>query len=163
MGNTEHRGKVVWFLLTSRPDLLPVDLKRQGRAEEHISLFYPDSKEDRAEVIEAMLGKHKIVHEVTDWSPITESKLTLSGADIESMLIRARRMARMSGRDKVAQQDIEQVSNEFSPARDEMAVEYQMLVAAREATSREMVPEQYRKLSPVELSQRIEALRAFIR
>jgi len=30
MGNTEFRGKIVWFLLTSRPDLLPVDLKRQG-------------------------------------------------------------------------------------------------------------------------------------
>jgi hypothetical protein len=44
-----------------------------------------------------------------------------------------------------------------------MAVEYQILVAAREATSREMVPEQYRHLSPLELSQRIEALRAFIR
>ncbi len=39
MGNTELRGKVIWFLLTCRPDLLPVDLKRQGRAEEHIALF----------------------------------------------------------------------------------------------------------------------------
>src|SRR4051794_22230814 len=26
MGNTELRGKVIWFLLTCRPDLLPVDL-----------------------------------------------------------------------------------------------------------------------------------------
>ena len=41
MGNTEYRGKIVWFLITSRPDLLPVDLKRQGRAEEHLALFYP--------------------------------------------------------------------------------------------------------------------------
>ena len=41
MGNTELRGKVIWFLLTCRPDLLPVDLKRQGRAEEHLALFYP--------------------------------------------------------------------------------------------------------------------------
>ena len=69
----------------------------------------------------------------------------------------------MAGRTAVAQGDLEQVANEFSPARDEMAVEYQMLVAAREATSREMIPEQYRHLSPAELSQRIEALRAFIR
>ena len=60
------------------------------------------------------------------------------------MLIRARRIGRIAGRAKTGQQDIQQVANEFSPARDEMAVEYQMLVAAREATSREMVPEQYR-------------------
>ena len=29
------------MLLTARPDLLPIDLKRQGRAEVHIPLFYP--------------------------------------------------------------------------------------------------------------------------
>lgn len=163
MGDTRNRGRILWILMTSRPDLLPIDLKRQGRAEEHISLFYPESEEDRLAIVEAMVHKHQIAHEVTDWSPVTKSKLTLSGADIESMLIRARRISRISGREKTGQQDVEQVANEFSPARDEMAVEYQILVAAREATSKEMVPEQYRKLSPLELSQRIETLRAFIR
>ena len=163
MGDTRNRGRILWILMTSRPDLLPIDLKRQGRAEEHISLFYPDSEEDRQQVIEAMLGKNKIKHEITDWSPITKNRLTLSGADIESMLIRARRLARVAGRSAATQADVEQVANEFSPARDEMAVEYQILVAAREATSREMIPEQYRHLSPQELSQRIEALRSFVR
>jgi AAA+ superfamily predicted ATPase len=163
MGDTRNRGRILWILMTSRPDLLPIDLKRQGRAEEHISLFYPDSEEDRQQVIEAMLGKNKITHEVSEWSPITKNKLSLSGADIESMLIRARRVARLAGRPAVTQADLEQVANEFSPARDEMAVEYQMLVAAREATSREMIPEQYRHLSPQELSQRIETLRSFVR
>ena len=100
---------------------------------------------------------------MTDWTPITKSKLTLSGADIESMLIRARRVARMAGRAAVSQADMEQVANEFSPARDEMAVEYQTLVAAREATSREMIPEQYRHLSAADLGQRIEQLRPFVR
>ena len=163
MGDTRNRGRILWILMTSRPDLLPIDLKRQGRAEEHISLFYPDSEADRQQVVEAMLGKNKIKHEVTDWSPITKNKLTLSGADIESLLIRARRVARMAGRPALTQADLEQVANEFSPARDEMAVEYQVLVAAREATSREMIPEQYRHLSPQELSQRIEVLRSFVR
>ena len=45
----------------------------------------------------------------------------------------------------------------------ELAVEYQMLVAAREATSKEMIPEKYRHLTPAELSQRIEELRVYIR
>src|SRR5206468_1917579 len=27
MGDTRYRGKIVWMLLTSRPDLLPIDLK----------------------------------------------------------------------------------------------------------------------------------------
>jgi SpoVK/Ycf46/Vps4 family AAA+-type ATPase len=163
MGDTRNRGRILWILMTSRPDLLPIDLKRQGRAEEHISLFYPDTEEDRMAIVNAMLGKNKIKHEVTDWSPITRSALTLSGADIESILIRTRRVARMSGRQAATQQDLEQVAGEFTPARDEMAVEYQTLVAAREATSKEMVPAQYRSLTPSELSQRIEAMRAYIR
>src|ERR1700746_399668 len=54
MGNTELRGKVIWFLLTSRPDLLPVDLKRQGRAEEHIALFYPHTDQERLPLLSAM-------------------------------------------------------------------------------------------------------------
>ncbi|HEU4388653.1 MAG TPA: AAA family ATPase, partial [Blastocatellia bacterium] len=163
MGDTRNRGRILWILMTSRPDLLPIDLKRQGRAEEHISLFYPDSEEDRQAIIDAMLRKNKIDHEAKDWSPISRNKLTLSGADIEAMLIRARRLARAGGRKAVAQTDVEQVAAEFTPARDEMAIEYQMLVAAREATSRDMIPEQYRGLTPVQLSQRIEELRPFIR
>ena len=43
MGDTRNRGKILWFLITARPDLLPIDLKRQGRAEEHIPLFYPET------------------------------------------------------------------------------------------------------------------------
>ncbi|MGH9760308.1 MAG: ATP-binding protein, partial [Blastocatellia bacterium] len=163
MGDTKNRGRILWVLMTSRPDLLPIDLKRQGRAEEHISLFYPDTEEDRTAIIEAMVRKNKISHQVTDWSPIAKSQLNLSGADIEGMLIRARRMARQAGRADVTQEDVENVSNEFIPARDEMAVEYQMLVAAREATSREMVPEAYRHLSPKELSQKIEEFKPFVR
>lgn len=163
MGDTRNRGRILWILMTSRPDLLPIDLKRQGRAEEHISLFYPETQEDRLAIIEAMVRKNKIAHEVQDWAPITKSNIVLSGADIESILIRARRVARVAGRASVTQADLEQVASEFTPARDEMAVEYQTLVAAREATSREMVPERYRHLSPMELSQRIEELRAYIR
>jgi SpoVK/Ycf46/Vps4 family AAA+-type ATPase len=163
MGDTRNRGRILWILMTSRPDLLPIDLKRQGRAEEHISLFYPDTEEDRQAIINAMLHKNKIDHEVTDWSPITKREISLSGADIESMLIRARRLARNCARQCVTQEDLVNVASEFVPARDEMAVEYQNLVAAREATSREMLPEQYRHLTPKELSQRIEEMRAYIR
>ena len=57
MGNTEYRGKIVWFLITSRPDLLPVDLKRQGRAEEHLALFYPQNDEEHDALFHIMIKK----------------------------------------------------------------------------------------------------------
>ena len=46
MGDTQYRGRIIWMLLTARPDLLPIDLKRQGRAEVHIPLFYPTEESE---------------------------------------------------------------------------------------------------------------------
>ena len=55
MSDTDNRGKIVWFLVTARPDLMPVDFKRQGRAEEHIGLFYPESLDEKKELLQVML------------------------------------------------------------------------------------------------------------
>lgn len=57
MGDTRNRGHILWFLLTSRPDLLPVDIKRQGRAEIHIPLFYPHSSSERRQMREVLVRK----------------------------------------------------------------------------------------------------------
>jgi len=57
MGDTRYRGHILWFLLTSRPDLLPVDLKRQGRAEIHIPLFYPETAEERKTMLRILARK----------------------------------------------------------------------------------------------------------
>jgi len=57
MGDTRNRGHILWFLLTSRPDLLPVDIKRQGRAEIHIPLFYPHSAKERRKMREVLVKK----------------------------------------------------------------------------------------------------------
>lgn len=163
MSDTENRGRILWILMTSRPDRLPIDLKRQGRCEEHIALFYPETAEERREIADAMARKNKIASQITDWSPITNSKLHLSGADIESILIRARRVARIAGHDQVTNEDLAFVASEFTPARDDQAIEYQELVAAREATSRAMIPTRFRHMTSAEIARRLEILRPLIR
>ena len=60
MGNTRYRGQIIWMLLTSRPDLLPIDLKRQGRAEVHIPLFYPHNAADIQQMLRVMAKKNKV-------------------------------------------------------------------------------------------------------
>jgi SpoVK/Ycf46/Vps4 family AAA+-type ATPase len=163
MSDTENRGRILWILMTSRPDLLPIDLKRQGRCEEHIALFYPETPDERREIAEAMAQKNKIAHRIDDWGAITGNQLHLSGADIESILIRARRVARIAGHDQVTNDDLAKVGSEFTPARDDLAVEYQELVAAREATTRAMIPPRFREMNADEIARRIEALRLIIR
>jgi hypothetical protein len=39
MSKTENRGKIIWTLASSRPDLIEVDLKRPGRIDVKIPLF----------------------------------------------------------------------------------------------------------------------------
>lgn len=163
MSNTANRGRILWILMTSRPDRLPIDLKRQGRCEEHIALFFPENAEERREIAEAMARKNKIDHQITNWGPITNSHIHLSGADIESILIRARRVARIAGQPKVTNENLSFVVSEFTPARDEVAIEYQELVAAREATSRAMIPPNYRTMTGAEIVRRMEMLRPLIK
>jgi SpoVK/Ycf46/Vps4 family AAA+-type ATPase len=90
MGDTRYRGKIIWFLLTCRPDLLPIDLKRQGRCEEHIPLFYPQSPDELREMFIAM-GKKLKLELLPETLPDLSTLPSLSGADIEGVLTRARR------------------------------------------------------------------------
>lgn len=96
MGNTEYRGKILWFLLTCRPDLIPIDLKRQGRAEEHLALFYPETAEEKEDLFQTLVRKLKI--KIQDFSIsdlLKKYKFEFSGADLESILIRAKFKAAM--------------------------------------------------------------------
>ena len=60
MGDTRYRGQIIWMLLTSRPDLLPIDLKRQGRAEVHLPLFYPQDEASIRQMLQMMAKKNKV-------------------------------------------------------------------------------------------------------
>ncbi len=97
MGNTRYRGQIVWMLLTSRPDLLPIDLKRQGRAEVHIPLFYPYEDAEIRAMFEVMARKNK-VKLAADALPAVSADGRLSGADIESIVLAAKRAALSAGR-----------------------------------------------------------------
>lgn len=91
MSDTRFRGKIIWFLVTARPDLMPVDLKRQGRAEEHLGLFYPSTREDREELLRVMMRKTGVAvppSEVPD--ALLDGERTYSGADMEALLTRAK-------------------------------------------------------------------------
>ncbi|MDX2014665.1 MAG: AAA family ATPase [Myxococcaceae bacterium] len=161
MGNTEYRGKIVWFLLTCRPDLLPIDLKRQGRAEEHLALFYPQTDAERDELFKAMQKKTKVNVEVKDFSKLTNGH-PFSGADIEAILIRSKFKAATDGRDAVVPTDVEAVVKDFVPPSYPLEIELQNLVAVQECTSRELLPEVFQKLERDEVTRRIRELKVLL-
>jgi SpoVK/Ycf46/Vps4 family AAA+-type ATPase len=160
MSNTEHRGRIIWFLLTARPDLMPIDLKRQGRAEEHIALFYPETLDEKRELLAVMLRKTKIALAAEAFPDAFLSAMqVLSGADMEAALTRAKFRAAALGLAQPTLAEVEQAFADFIPPSYPEEVEYQNLVAALECTSRELLPERYRNISRAELTAQLEELR----
>ncbi len=160
MGNTEYRGKIIWFLITCRPDLLPIDLKRQGRAEEHLALFYPETIDEKIELFETLQRKLDI--KVRDF-PVADifklCKFEVSGADIESLLVRAKMNASIENRTIVTREDMETTIRDFVPPSYPYEIELQNLVAVLECTSREMVPARYQKMDRSKLASEIRELK----
>ncbi|MBX7098375.1 MAG: AAA family ATPase [Myxococcaceae bacterium] len=161
MGNTEYRGKIVWFLLTCRPDLLPIDLKRQGRAEEHLALFYPQTDADRLELFKAMQKKTHVPVEVPNFGELTKGRV-MSGADIEAILVRSKFRAVTEGRKDVVAGDVEAVLKDFLPPTYPLEVELQNLVAVAECTSKELLPEAFASLERDFVTRRIKELKLLL-
>jgi AAA+ superfamily predicted ATPase len=164
MGNTEYRGKVIWFLLTCRPDLLPVDLKRQGRAEEHIALFYPETPEERLALLRAMQKKIGMSLFPADLEKFfLSSSGTLSGADIEAVLVRSQMASALRNRSSVDREDLKSALDDFIPPYYPTEIDLQNLVAVLECTSKGLLPEQYRNIERSELIRRANELSALSR
>lgn len=163
MGNTEYRGKIIWFLITCRPDLLPIDLKRQGRAEEHLALFYPESYEEKKDLFYTLIKKLKLkIQKINITELLKRYRFDFSGADLESILIRAKFLSAMRGHIFITKGDIEETIRDFVPPAYPHEIELQNLVAVLECTSREMVPKRFQNLDRNKLVTEIKQLKILL-
>ena len=139
MGDTRCRGRILWMLLTCRPDLLPIDLKRQGRAEVHIPLFYPSGREELRAMFVAMARKADIPLEPDD---VPEIPLAgkLSGADIEGIVTRAARRGKLRGEAGLTREALEREVAGFLPSIEGLEKEMQEVAAMLECTDIEFLP-----------------------
>jgi AAA+ superfamily predicted ATPase len=162
MGDTRRRGRVIWFLMTSRPDLVPVDLKRQGRAEEHIALFPPATPEERARVFETLRSR-LVITPAPDLNPtklFSEAPHAMSAADIESVLVRASRRMASAGQQALTPDLLRELIHDFQPPAYPLEIEYQTLIAAFECTSRSLLPPELAAMAPDAIAARLAELRA---
>lgn len=144
MGDTRFRGRIMWMLLTCRPDLLPIDLKRQGRAEVHIPLFYPDNEDEILTMFEVMGRKNDV--DVDRQNIVLDQRhQELSGADIESVVLTARRLALVDGRRTITSDDIEKSLAEFIPSAQGLEKDMQEVAAVLECTQMDFLNKQWRE------------------
>ncbi|GDX95160.1 ATPase AAA [Planctomycetia bacterium] len=174
MGDTRYRGKILWMLLTSRPDLLPIDLKRQGRAEVHIPLFYPHDQAEMEAMFAAMARKSHVRLAPGLPGPV-DLELGLSGADIESIVLAARRKgleraadAGQPAPDTITAEDLKAALDDFMPSAQGLEKEMQEIAAVLECTEKRFLPERWKgKVGEpggrARLQERLAAIREVVR
>jgi SpoVK/Ycf46/Vps4 family AAA+-type ATPase len=166
MGDTRYRGKLLWMLLTSRPDLLPIDLKRQGRAEVHLPLFSPGSDSEIAVMIKVLARKNR-TSLADNAVPTGLAGHGYSGADIESIVLAAKRTALTQAREVISREDLDRAVKDFIPSAQGLEKEKQELAAVLECTSLSFLPDAWRErvTSPegrTKLQERMAAIRRLI-
>jgi hypothetical protein len=164
MSDTRNRGRIIWVFATSRPDLVEVDLKRQGRLDVHIPLFPPETAAERAALLMAIARKLKVPVTQADLPPLENVNVNgLGGHELEGVLVRALRTYELAPEPKRPLRDIlADVLSEVRPNPHTRALEYMDLVAVKECTDAKFLPARFRSLSPEEIEMRIDALRRFI-
>ena len=87
--------------MTSRPDLLAIDMKRQGRFGLCVPLFPAQGPDDVIDLFKTIAGVRKISLADTILAYIREhlGNHPLTGSDVESILIRAQECAVLAKRD----------------------------------------------------------------
>jgi hypothetical protein len=162
MSETRNRGRILWVFATSRPDLVEVDLKRQGRLDVHIPLFPPETAAEREALLLAIARKLKLPLTAGDLPPFTDD-ITLGGNELEGVLVRALRVHELSPEPrKPLREVLAEVIKEVRPNPHTRKLEYMDLVAVKECTDVRFLPAKYRDLTPEELETRIDALRRFV-
>jgi AAA+ superfamily predicted ATPase len=167
MGDTQYRGRIIWMLLTARPDLLPIDLKRQGRAEVHIPLFYPTDENEIRQmfvILARKLGSRIAPEDV----PAIPQRGQLSGADIEGMVGRAWRASLLAGADHVTRESLAEVVSQFMPSTQGLERDLQETAAMLECTDRQFLPPaMFEKMATeggrAKLQERLTALKQIVK
>jgi transitional endoplasmic reticulum ATPase len=167
MSDTSNRGRILFLVMTNRPDKLDVDLKRAGRLDRKIPFLYAQTPEEVELIASALMRKNKIDTQV-DLPAIRDgfaSKLVgYSNADIEAVILMANDdAAREAGTAApVTAEHLTRAASDYFPSRDVELLEYMELLAVFEASSRRLLPAKYASITPEELDARLRALRSMV-
>src|SRR6266571_519438 len=147
IGDSSLRGRELWVAMTSRPDLLSIDMKRQGRFGLCIPLFPAQGPEDVMDLFTTIARTKKILlgEEMKTYIRENLGPRPLTGSDVESILIRAKERAVLAKRDNdVQRQDLEEAVNSFIDPLDPDLLRLQELAAVLSCSDKRYLPERYR-------------------
>jgi len=147
IGDSSLRGRELWVAMTSRPDLLAIDMKRQGRFGLCVPLFPALKPDDVLELftIVAEVKKIALADEIKAYIREHLGNRPLTGSDVEAILTRAKERAVLAKHDDDVQLgDLEEAVNSFIDPLDPELLALQELAAVLACSDRRYLPERYR-------------------
>ena len=139
MSNTRNRGKIVWILASSRPDLIEVDLKRPGRVDVKIPLFPTTTAEESFDLIRALCGKRNIAIAEDGFAALKPLlPLLLTPGAAEALTNKIYRSVRVDNKtpDEALRACLADYQNPVAPE----ILQFQIELAIREASDLDFVP-----------------------
>ena len=166
MSDTSNRGRVLFILMTNRPDRLDIDIKRAGRLDRKIPFLYPQTAEEVEQILLAQLRKHKLKADLEfprDRAVVSERVVGYSNADFEALVLLAFEYASDRGPEaSITIDDFSRAVGDYLPSRDSEMLEYMELLAVFEASNRRMLPKKYATLTVDQLTEKLAFFKAKI-
>ncbi len=166
LGDSSLRGRELWVAMTSRPDLLAIDMKRQGRFGLCIPLFPAQNAEDVVTLFAVIAKVKKVTLSDAILAYIREQlgSRPLTGSDVEAIVIRARERAVLAIRDDDVQlADLQEAVASFIDPLDPNLLRLQELAAVLACSDRRFLPETFRQIDRALLVEEFAHLKLRVR
>lgn len=143
MATPDNRGRVMWILASSRPDLIEVDLKRPGRIDVKVPLLPTTTVAESAALLRALLKRFDLMLAPAELASLALPLLLTPGA-AEALAVKVYRRVRTDALSPIAA--LAACLDGYQAPVSREVLEFQMRVAIREATDMSFVPEALRAL-----------------
>ena len=139
MSRGSNRGKIIWILATSRPDLIEVDLKRPGRIDVKIPLFPATTPAEAFELLRNLMRRRGM--------EIPQSALKTIGKNLpglltpgaaEALSVKVYRAHKVEGLEPLAA--LKESLKDYRPPVAPEVLGAQMALAIGEASDAEFIP-----------------------
>jgi hypothetical protein len=144
MSDTANRGRVLWILASSRPDLIEVDLKRPGRVDVKVPLLPTSTTAESATLIGALAKRYGLQLNEADLAALqSRMPLLLTPGAAEALVVKAYRRVRTEKLEP--RQALEACLVGYQNPVPADVLEFQMRISIREATDLAFVPAAFHK------------------
>jgi hypothetical protein len=146
MSDSGNRGRVLWILASSRPDLIEVDLKRPGRVDVKVPLLPTSTPAESAQLVATLAKRYGLELAAADLAKLEARMPTLlTPGAAEALVVKTYRHCRTQNVTPAAalEASLQGYQNPVPPE----VMEFQMRIAIAEATDLAFVPPAFRALA----------------